>query len=406
MNLNIRNIFNTSEKRELTGSTLTPPSILGTYNFFGGLSGSLLGNAAVIRSISAISSAIASMKINEYRVINGEKQEIDSNVEYLLNCAPNNFQSAYNFKKVLIENVFQHGNALVKINRDINNNILSLIILNSSYFTCNYNITTCEPTYYYQGKVLDMSEYLHIYFNQDSNFGGFFGKNLVKYASSVLSKTRNVESFQENFYTGGGAVAGILTPRADGDLRALSKTQLEAAKNGFLAQTQTNINGVVMLDRDLQYQKISTNAKDSQLLEVQDFNVLEISRIMNIPASYLFKSDKEITEQDQITFYTQTLQPLITLIENELQRKLFFRTEYKTRKIEFDYESLIKSSRATQADYYTKLFNLGVVSPNEICRKLNLPISTEKGGDDRFILQNAQPLKLNLNEVKAEKNNQ
>lgn len=401
--MNFRNIFNTTEKRELTGSTLTPPSILGTYNFFGGVGGSLLGNAAVIRSISAISSAIASMKINEYRVIANEKQEIDSNLEYLLNCAPNNFQSAYNFKKVLIENVFNYGNVLVKINRDINNNILSLIILNSSYFTCNYNPSTCEPTYYYQGKILDMSEYLHIYFYPDSNFGGFFGKNLVKYASSVLSKTRNVESFQENFYTGGGAVAGILTPRADGDLRALSKTQLEAAKNGFLAQTQTNINGVVMLDRDLQYQKISTNAKDSQLLEVQDFNVLEISRIMNLCPSYLFKSEKEITEQDQITFYTQTLQPLITLIENELQRKLFFRTEYKTRKIEFDYESLIKSSRATQADYYTKLFNLGVVSPNEICRKLNLPISNEKGSDDRYILQNAQPLKLNLNEVKNNK---
>lgn len=405
--MNFRNIFNKTETRELTGSTLTPPSILGTYNFFSGLSGSLLGNAAVIRSMSAISSSIASMKINEYRVINGEKQEIDSNVEYLLNCAPNQFQSAYNFKKVLIENVFQSGNALVKINRDINNNILSLIILNSSYFTCNYNITTCEPTYYYQGKVLDMSEFLLIYFYPDANFGGFFGKNLVKYASSVLNKARNVESFQDNFFVGGGAVAGVLTPRStDNGGRAMTVAQANKAKDAFLTQTQSNINGVVMLDADLQYQKISTNAKDSQLLEVQDFNVLEISRIMNIPASYLFKSDKEITEQDQITFYTQTLQPLITLIENELQRKLFFKTEYRSRKIEFDYESLIKSSRATQADYYTKLFNLGVVSPNEICRKLNLPISSERGSNDRFILQNAQPLKLNLNEVKAEKNNQ
>lgn len=403
--MNIRNIFQKTEKRELSTTTLdlTNP-VLGSMFFNQNGTNTLLSNAAVIRGMSAISSAIASMKINEYKLINGEKFEVETNLEYLLNCQPNSFISAFNFKKNMVENVFNYGNAIIKIERDINNNILELRLLDSNYFTCIYNQVKGTPQFYFMGKVLDMSEYLHIYFYPDKNYGGYFGKSLVKYASSVLNKNRNVEVFQDTFFSSGG-INGVLTPRQQ-DARATSPKKLQEAKDAFLNQANQNLgsfSGVVMLDTDLEYQRISQNAKDSMLLEISEFNVLEVARILNIPGSYLFKDSKEIGEQDQITFYTQTLQPLITLIENELQRKLFFRNEYLIRKIEFQYDSLIKSSLATQADFYTKIFQLGAISPNDICRKLNLPISSEKGSDDRFILQNAQPLKLNLNEVKAGK---
>lgn len=367
-------------------------------NIFQSINGSnnLLSNASVIRGIAAISNAISSMKINEYKIVNNEKIEVDTNLEHILNCSPNNFISATIFKKQLIENVFNTGNSLIRIERSLNNEILSLVMLDSNLFNCQYDRINNIPHYYYAGKEIDITDYLLIYFYPDAQFGGYYGKSLIQYANEVLKKTKTVENFESNYFNG-SAISGILSP-VNSD-RPVPRTQAEQAKKDFF--TASSQNGIVVLDGQMKYDRISTNAKDNALLEIQQFNVSQIARVLNIPSSYLFSDVSAITEQDQITFYSQTLQPLISIIENEMKRKFFFRSECSKRSIEFDYESLIKSDRQTLASYYSQLFNLAAISPNQICKKLNLPTSNLEGMDSRYILQNAQPIDINLNLVKA-----
>ena len=124
------------------------------------------------------------------------------------------------------------------------------------------------------------------------------------------------------------------------------------------------------------------------------------NRVLNIPVSYLFDGSA-ITEQEQTIFITQTIAPIASILNNEMKRKFFFKSEYKTRDLQFNFESLIKSDRTTIASYYSQLFRLGVISPNEICKKLNLQTSTIEGTDNRYIEQNIQPIDINLNAVKA-----
>lgn len=368
---------------------------IGLINTLLSFNGNLLSNASVIRAISSISNAISSMKINEYRIINGEKTEVDTQLEYLLNTSSNAYMSGSLFKKLLVENVFKYGNSLVKIERTLNNDIVSLTLLDSNQLICKYDKLNCIPTYYYSGTEIDISDYLLIYFYPDSNYGGYFGMNLASYAKETLKKVKTVENFESNYFNG-SAISGILSP-VNSD-RPLPKSQAEQAKKDFFTASASN--GIVVLDGQMKYDRISTNAKDNALIEIQQFNVNQIARVMNIPTCYLFDGSS-ITEQDQLTFYSQTLQPIINLIENEMKRKFFFKSDYNKRTIEFDYESLIKSDRQTLASYYSQLFNLGVISPNEICKKLNLPTSNLNGTDSRYILQNAQPIDLNLNLVKA-----
>lgn len=387
------------ERNNNTSTTVSPVNQINQIGtIFQNLSGSnnLLSNASVIRGIAAISNAISSMKINEYKIINKEKIEVDTNLEHILNCSPNNFISATLFKKQLIENVFNTGNSLIRIERSLNNEILSLVLLDSNLFTCNYDRTNCVPHYFYAGKEIDITDYLLIYFFPDAGFGGYYGKSLIQYANEVLKKTKTVENFESNYFNG-SAISGILSP-VNSD-RPVPKQQAEQAKRDFF--TASSQNGIVVLDGQMKYDRISTNAKDNALLEIQQFNVSQIARVLNIPSSYLFSDTSAITEQDQITFYSQTLQPLISIIENEMKRKFFFKSECSKRSIEFDYESLIKSDRQTLASYYSQLFNLAAISPNQICKKLNLPTSALAGMDDRYVLQNAQPIQYNLNLVKA-----
>ena len=387
------NIFKRNKAKTTDGTSINQ---IGLINTLLSVSGNLLANASVLRGISSISNAISSMKINEYRIINKEKVEVDTQLEYVLNTSANNYMSGSLFKKLMVENVFRYGNSIARIERTMNNEIVSLTLLDSNLFICNFDRMNNIPRYFYKGNEIDTSEYLIVYFYPDSSFGGYYGMNLPKYANEVLKKVKTVENFESNYFNG-SAISGILSP-VNSD-RPVPKAQAEQAKKDFFTASSTN--GIVVLDGQMKYDRISTNAKDNALIEIQEFNVNQIARILNIPSAYLFKDNTSITEQDQLTFYSQTLQPIITTIENEMKRKFFFKSEYNKRTIEFDYESLIKSDRQTLASYYSQLFNLGAISPNEICRKLNLPTSDLDGTDSRYILQNAQPIDMNLNMVKA-----
>lgn len=357
--------------------------------------GNVMQNASVIRGISAIANAISILELNEFKLLNGDKIPVDSNIEYLLNCSPNDYITASNFKKKLIENVFNYGNGLVKIERDLNNNITALYLCDSTKFQCKYNQITNIPTYYYIGKQIDITDYLLIYFYADSTTNGYSGIPLKQYANSVLKKVNTVENFESNYFNG-NAITGILSPTTPD--RPLPQQQAEKAKKDFLNASSNN--GIVVLDGQMKYDRVSTNAKDNALLELQEFNVNQVARVLNIPVSYLFDGSA-ITEQEQTIFITQTIAPIASILLNEMKRKFFFKSEYKTRYLEFNYESLIKSDRTTIASYYSQLFRLGVISPNEICRKLNLQTSTIEGTDNRYIEQNIQPIDINLNAVKA-----
>lgn len=390
--------FNNAIKKEnkaevpVTNST----GITGNIPIYNLLTNSnVMQNASVLRGISAIANAISILELNEFKLINGDKIPVDSNIEYLLNCSPNDYITASNFKKKLIENVFNYGNGLVKIERDLNNNITGLYLCDSTKFSCKYNQITNIPTYYYQGKQIDITDYLLIYFYADSATNGYSGIPLKQYAMNVLKKVNTVENFESNYFNG-NAITGILSPTTPD--RPLPQTQAEKAKKDFLNASSNN--GIVVLDGQMKYDRVSTNAKDNALLELQEFNVNQVARIINIPVSYLFDGST-ITEQEQTLFITQTIAPIASILINEMKRKFFFKSEYKTRDLEFNYESLIKSDRTTIASYYSQLFRLGVISPNEICKKLNLQTSTIEGTDNRYIEQNIQPIDINLNAVKA-----
>lgn len=357
--------------------------------------GNVMQNASVLRGISAIANAISILELNEFKLINGDKIPVDSNIEYLLNCSPNDYITASNFKKKLIENVFNYGNGLVKIERDLNNNITALYLCDSTKFSCKYNQITNIPTYYYMGKQIDITDYLLIYFYADSATNGYSGIPLKQYAMQTLKKVNTVENFESNYFNG-NAITGILSPTTPD--RPLPQQQAEKAKKDFLNASSNN--GIVVLDGQMKYDRVSTNAKDNALLELQEFNVNQVARVLNIPVSYLFDGSS-ITEQEQTIFITQTIAPIASILLNEMKRKFFFKSEYKTRDLEFNYESLIKSDRTTIASYYSQLFRLGVISPNEICKKLNLQTSNLDGTDGRYIEQNIQPIDVNLNAVKA-----
>ncbi|MDL2245949.1 phage portal protein, partial [Parabacteroides sp. OttesenSCG-928-J18] len=309
------NIFNrllntiSSEERSkqtipLTNEKNTPVAGKLYSDLFSFNAANSLNNASVQRGINAISQAIASMKLYEYNLVNGEKIRTNSALDNLLNIAPNNQIDAFTFKQNIILNAFNNGNALIRINRDLNNNILGFDLMNPQFLNCQYNAIENIATYHYNGKQLDMSDYILFYIYPDKSFNNLFGQKFASYANETLKKTSYLDNYVSDWYNG-GSVTGILSPKSQ--QRVLPPEQAAKAKQKFIAGAMDK--GLIILDGEMEYTPISQSIINSGVDKMTELNIISIAQILNIPVSYLFANGEKIAEEEKLVFYQETLQP-------------------------------------------------------------------------------------------------
>ena len=94
-------------------------------------------------------------------------------------------------------------------------------------------------------------------------------------------------------------------------------------------------------------------------------------------------------EATELAFLNDTLRPLLAKIETELETKLFGRND--NFDIKFDVRELLRTDKNSQSEYFTKLFNLGVMTTNEIRKELDL--TPVEGGDEPLVQVNLAKLK-------------
>ena len=144
--------------------------------------------------------------------------------------------------------------------------------------------------------------------------------------------------------------------------------------------------GLAVINANMDYQQLQLSPEDSQLLSSREFNICDIARFFNINP-VLLGADGKVTysslEQLQQAFLCHTLQPYISMIENELNRKLLLPSE-SSLKIEFETNELLRTNKQAQADYYSKLVASGIMSINEVRAELGFN-SIGEDGDKHFI---------------------
>lgn len=369
--------------------------ILGTLNFHSLTSytaSKSLKLSAVYRCVNLISDSIASLPLNPYYFKDNWKYIDYSNTLYnILNVQPNSNMSAYTFKKMIVTNMLLKGNTFILIDRTPANIIKSLTLLpsdNIAVFTENGEIKYKEIS---TKRVFDKSEIIHI-LNYSEN--GVVGISTLTYAADALSISYESEQHTKNWFSGGATLAGILRPIAGVNL---TKDKAIKAKTDFVNSLTTEFGGksnsIVVLDSGLEYQSISLNPRESQLLESRQFNVIDICRFFNVPPSLAFSETGKFStaEQQQLDYLNNTLTPIIEKLESEFFRKLYLPSEFDTHEIKFDTENLLRLDAVTKADYFTKMYQIGAYTTNEIREKINAGYPVV-GGNRAFNQVNLQPL--------------
>lgn len=350
--------------------------------------------SAVYRCVEVISDSIAQLPCEPYRIdSDGCKIKFTKHPTYnLLNREPNQNMSKFTFMKTMVVSMLLTGNAYALIERDERGNAKALYYIPTELVTILKPQTITDTISYSitgMKNVVEDCNMIHILnFTSD----GYEGISTLAYARKTLGLAMDAEANAEGFFKGGANVAGLL--KCNSPLTNKQKESLKSSWNSAFNGSTGTPNGVAVLDADLDFQSVTVNPSDAQLLETRQFNVIDICRFFGVSpvkAFDLSKSSYNTIEQMQLAFLTDTLQPLLDKIECELQRKLYKPSEKDSITVRFSTAPLLRADKQSQANYYNTLFQMGVMTINEIRRELDLPHL--ENGDTSFVQVNVQTLK-------------
>lgn len=376
------------EARGLATAALGLPFAAGSYR---GNKALLL--SAVYRCVEVISDSIAQLPLEPYRVdAEGYRHRWREHPTYrLLNAEPNCNMTRYTFIKALVTSMLLEGNGYAYIKRDDRGNAVALYFLPSELVTILPPQRLDEPTAYavtgFSNNV-EACNMLHLLnFTRD----GITGISTLAYACDAIALSGYAESNARGFFEGGANLSGII--KTDKPLTPERKTEFKESWMSAFAPSTGTPGGVTVLDGGAQYQPITVNPSDSQLLETRRYNVVDICRFFGVSpvkAFDLSNSSYSTVEATQLAFLTDTLAPLLEKIEQEIERKLYTPADKEVVQVRFDTTPILRVNKSELASYFNTLFNIGAMTVNDIRRELDM--TALEGGDNAFVQVNLQTL--------------
>ncbi|MCH5241809.1 MAG: phage portal protein [Muribaculaceae bacterium] len=353
--------------------------------------------STVYRCVSCISDSVAQLPLEVFTVDSkGFKTKQRGHPMFgILNAKPNARMTRFVFMQRMVESILLEGNGYAYIHRD-NGMVRQLIYIPSNYVTIVYPPTLDRPVEYIisgegWSQRVQASDMIHLV-NHTSD--GVTGISTLEYARETLRLSRSAERHASNFFDSGCGIGGIL--KSSTKLTDEQAKKAKEAWNNAFVRNGGESNGVAVLGADMDYQPVTVNARDAQLLETRAFNVIDICRFFGVSpvkAFDLSKSSYSTVEATNIGFLTETLSPLLEKIELEFETKLF--KEGEKVDVRFDVSQLLRADKQSLANYYRTMSNIGAITINEIRREIDLPAVED--GDTNFIQGNLQTIKNAIN---------
>lgn len=371
--------FLKKEKREL--DYINPNSYgIGLPNTLFNTNRRTVTYSSVFAAVELISNSIAQLPIYIK-----SRNEFDSDIIFdhnLNKLFSRMIMSKFILIKKLIEDMLLHGNGFAYIKRDMSGKPINLIYCEPGSVTINYN-SNSGVLYYIIPKVkkgkIEPIDVIHLYKNTNDGINGI---SIDVYANKSIKLLDYTEKAAENYFGSGCNLSGILSTDQP---KLNEKTRQDIKDSWTKTYGGNNTGGVAVLECGMKYQSISSNSKDSQMLESREYNVVEIARYFNISPVLLgdlSKSSYGTLEAANLEFVSHTLMPYITLIQEEFNRKLLLPSEYNLY-IDLDEGYLIKANKVDTANYLSTLTSSGIISINEARRSLGY--NSIEGGDKHII---------------------
>lgn len=361
--------------------------------------------STVYRCVEVISDSVAQLPLEPYKIdADGYRLKFTSHPSYrILNKEPNNRMTRFTFIKTLVVSTLLKGNGYAYIERDNKGNATALHYIPSELVTIIPPTTIGENVMYNVTGLSNSVESCNMIHILNFSYDGITGISTLSHAKNTLGLAMDSESHASGFFKGGANLAGILTVQST--LTSKQKQDLKTSWQTAFSPTTGQPNGVAVLEGNMEFKPITVNPSDAQLLETREFNVIDICRFFGVSpvkAFDLSKSSYSTVEATNLSFLTDTLSPLLEKIELEFERKIYKPSEKESIDVRFDTSRLLRADKQSLANYYSTLFNIGVVSLNEIRKELDL--ASVEGGDNHFVQVNLMEVNKAAQNIPTNKN--
>jgi HK97 family phage portal protein len=358
-----------------------------------------LSQSAFFAAVNLISNSVAEMS---WEVKSKENEEIPDKF-YANHIFDNALLSQFILTKQLILDVLLHGNGFAYIERDKKGMPIDLVYLPWGQCIIVYN--KINGSLFYQAPIVSNSliEPINMIHLRIHSVDGIIGKPITAFAKNAITLSGSADKAAQEFFSSGMTVKGILSTEAP----RLTKDQREAIRSAWNESQVGNGAGIAVLESGMKFNAISSNSKDSELLETRLFNVQEIARFFNISPVLLgdlSKSSYNSIEQAMIQFTVNCLAPYVMNLEQELNKKLILPSDQSKYYIDICEEDIIKTDKSAQVTYLSTLVDKGIISRNEARKQLGFgPVD----GGDELTVSYSDPSQNNINKDKntQEQNN-
>lgn len=347
-----------------------------------------LNFTAVWAAMRILSESVAQLPLTIYESDKqrNKSQAYKHQLYNLLHREPNPQMTTYVFIQKCMLDLLTRGNSYVWIERNGGAQPTALIPIPFKDVTLVDN----QGEIYYQLKDGGLVESYDILHFKMMSRDGYLGISPVDTCANAIGYGLALEQFGNTFFGNGAKVSGVLSTE-----RHLSDEAIERLKVSF-KENYTKIgdsNKTMVLEEGLKFQQISLSNEANQFLNSREFSITEIARIFNLPPHLLRDLTKSsfnnISEQSR-EFVQYSLMPYLTMMESEMNCKLFRKNEEGRVQAKFIVNALLRGTPKDRSEYYRTMLNIGAMSIDEIRNLEELP--TIPGGDNHFMQLNMATL--------------
>lgn len=194
----------------------------------------------------------------------------------------------------------------------------------------------------------------------------------------------------------GGAGRLIITTSLSGGIGGPVDKNINAAADKIEQRLSENFHAAA-LPSGMDVKNLGESSAAMQLQTIREFTVREICRFFGVPPIYVYSdssSNYKSAEMASVDFLVNTLEPILRNIESELRRKLIPAQFWGSQRVTFDREGRLALDLDSRARWFKAKQELGLESPNDQRRALNLP--PVEGGDQVFRSANLFPINQSI----------
>lgn len=351
-----------------------------------------------------ISETVGQLPFKIYRKLpRGKEPDERHPLYYILHDQANPEMSAYELKELLTRNVADRGNGYAEIQWSATTGKpVALWPLAAERMSLDRDGMN-RRRYRYRSASGAGFEWIFnpqrppIFHIRANTLDGLVGRGIPGILSECFGLAKAAEEFGARFFSNNAMPGMVATYK--GKLKPDQKQNLRESfqrMNGGL----TNAHRLMILENDIQVEKMSFNPAESQFNELRGMQIEEIARSLRVPLFMIQHMTKSTSwgsglEQAMRGFVNTTLMPWLTIWQQAVGMYLLTRKSFETHTALFVVEALQRADFLAHQQGLEIQFRNGAVTRNEWRGLVDRPAQSDEFADEPMVpINNMVPANL------------